>query len=166
MKRSWILSLAIAVLALAGAALAQNKNTPVRVGFVDAEAVIRAHPGYGAIAKLQEQADAELKPILEKLRALEKKIASGQATAKDREDYQVLTEAAKKVSEKWGPKIQEKLDPIIKEVDRVVAQVAQELGFAVIMNRRVAAQSNLVVYAAPDTDITQAVIEALKKLKK
>jgi len=166
MKRSWMVFAAIAVLALATWPFAQNKDVPSRVGFIDAEAVIRAHPRYDEVAKLQEQADAELKPLLEKIRALEQKIASGQATAKDREDYQVLTEAAKKVSEKWTPKIQEKLDPLIKEVDAVVAQVAQELGFSVIMNRRVAAQSNLVVYADPNTDITQAVIEALKKLKK
>jgi len=156
---------AVALLALASWPLAQNKEVPSRVGFIDAEAVIRAHPRYAEVAKLQEQADAELKPLVEKLRALEQKIASGQATAKDREDYQVLTEAAKKVSEKWTPKIQEKLEPLIKEVDQVVAQVAQELGFSVIMNRRVAASSNLVVYADPNTDITQAVIEALKKLK-
>jgi len=166
MKRSWIVLAAIAVLALASWPLAQKKDVPSRVGFIDAETVIQAHPRYGEVAKLQEQADAELKPLIEKLRALEEKIAKGEATAKDREDYQVLTEAVKKVRDKWAPKIQEKLDPLIKEVDQVVAQVAQELGFAVIMNRRVAASSNLVVYADPNTDITQAVVEALKKLKK
>ena len=166
MKRSWIFLAAVAVLALASWPLAQKKDIPSRVGFIDAEAVIRAHPRYDEVAKLQEQADAELKPLLEQIRELEKKIATGKATAKDRENYQVLTESAKKVSEKWTPKIQEKLDPLIKEVDEVVAQVARELGFSVIMNRRVAAQSSLVVYADPNTDITQAVIEALKKLKK
>jgi len=166
MKRTWLILVPLSVLLLAGLPLAQNKAVPTRVGFVDAETVIQAHPRYPEVAELQKQADAELKPLLEKLRPLEEKLATGKATAKDREDYQVLSEAAKKVRDKWAPKIQEKLDPLIKEVDQVVAQVAQDQGFAVIMNRRVAATSNLVVYADPNTDITQAVVEALKKLKK
>ncbi len=165
MKRTWLFLLALGVLLLSGLPLAQKKAIPTRVGFLDAETVIQAHPRYGEVAELQKQADAELKPLLEKLRPLEEKIASGKATAKDREDYQVLSEAAKRVRDKWAPKIQEKLDPLIKEVDRVVAQVARDQGFAVVMNRRVAAASNLVVYADPDTDLTQAVVEALKKLK-
>lgn len=166
MKRTWLILVPLGVLLLAGLPLAQKKTIPTRVGFVDAETVIQAHPRYGEVEELQKQADAELKPLLEKLRPLEEKLAAGKATAKDREDYQVLTEAVKKHREKWGPRIQEKLDPLIKEADQVVAQVAREQGFAVIMNRRVAAASNLVVYADPNTDITQAVVEALKKLKK
>ncbi len=166
MKRTWLILVPLGVLLLAGLPLAQKKTIPTRVGFVDAETVIRAHPRYSEVEELQKQADAELKPLLEKLRPLEEKLAAGTATAKDREDYQVLTEAVKKHREKWAPRIQEKLDPLIKEADRVVAQVAREQGFAVIMNRRVAAASNLVVYADPNTDITQAVVEALKKLKK
>ena len=166
MKRAFALAWTLVLLTLSPLALAQKEEVPFRVGFIDAEAVIQAHPGYAEVEKLQKAADAELKPIIEKLRALEEKLASGKATAKDRQDYQVLTEAAKKVRDKWAPKIQEKLEPLIKEVDEVVARVANELGFAVIMNRLVAAQSNPVVYAHPSTDITQAVIEELKKLKK
>lgn len=165
MKRGWILLIPLSIFLLASLPLAQQKAIPTRVGFLDAETVIRAHPRYSEVEKLQKQADTELKPILEKLRALEEKLASGKATAQDREDYQVLTEAAKKLRDKWAPKIQEKLDPLIKEVDAVVARVAKEQGFAVVMNRRVAASSNLVVYADPNTDLTQAVVEALKKLK-
>jgi len=165
MKRSWLFLLALGALLLSGLPLAEKKAVATRVGFLDAETVIQAHPRYGEVAELQKLADAELKPLLEKLRPLEEKIATGKATAKDREDYQVLSEAAKRVRDQWAPKIQEKLDPLIKEVDRVVAQVARDQGFAVVMNRRVAAASNLVVYADPETDLTQAVVEALKKLK-
>jgi outer membrane protein len=165
MKRALGIVLALGLLALSGLPLAQKKAVPSRIGFIDAETVIQAHPGYPAVAELQKKADAELKPILEKLKPLEAKLASGQASAKERQDYQVLSEAAKKVRDKWAPKIKEKLDPLIKEIDQVVAKVARENGFAVVMNRRVAASSNLVVYADPATDLTQAVVEALKELK-
>ncbi|HFB38851.1 MAG TPA: OmpH family outer membrane protein, partial [Oceanithermus sp.] len=87
MKRTWLFLLALGVLLLSGLPLAQKKAIPTRVGFLDAETVIQAHPRYGEVAELQKQADAELKPLLEKLRPLEEKIASGKATAKDREDY-------------------------------------------------------------------------------
>jgi len=166
MKKAAIFLTGILALVLFGLASAQNQNVPTRVGFIDAEAVIRAHPGYAEVEKLQKAADAELAPLVEKLKAIEEKIAAGKATDKDREDYQTLLEAIKKVREKWTPKIEEKLNPLIKEVDEIVAKVANRLGFAVIMNRRVAAQSNLVVYAHPDTDITEEVIAELKKLKK
>ncbi len=166
MKRALAILLALGFLALTGLPLAQNKAVPSRVGFIDAETVVQAHPGYPAVAEIQKKRDAELKPLVEKIKPLEGKIASGQATAKERQDYQVLLEAIKKVQDKWNPKIQAKLEPLIKEVDRVVAQVAKANGFAVIMNRRVAASSNLVVYADPATDLTQAVVEALKKLKR
>ncbi len=166
MKRAFAVLLALSLLALSGLPLAQNKAVPNRVGFVDAETVVQAHPGYPAVAEIQKKRDAEMKPLIEKIKPLEAKIAAGEATAKERQDYQVLLEAIKKVQAKWNPKIQAKLEPLIKEVDRVVARVAKENGFAVVMNRRVAASSNLVVYADPSTDLTQAVVEALKKLQK
>lgn len=165
MKRPLWIFLMLALIGLGTLPLAQKKDVPTRVGFIDAETVIAAHPGYGKVKAVREQADKELAPLVEKLKSLEEKLQSGKATAKDRQDYQVLLEAYNKAKAKWAPKIQKALDPIVKEVDQVVAEVAKAQGFAVIMNRRVAAQSNLVVYADPSTDLTQAVVEALKKLK-
>ena len=51
----------------------------------------------------------------------------------------------------------------IEDVDKAIAKVAKAQGFSVVMSRQVAAQSGLVVYADEDTDLTQAVIQELKR---
>ncbi len=165
MKRSYLALFALALLALAAYPYAQNKNVPARVGFVDAESLIQAHPAYPEVQKLQQQADAAMRPLIEKLTPLEQKLRAGTATEKERQDYQTLSQALKKVQDEWRPKIQDKLNPIVKDVDAAIARVAEAQGFSVVMNRRVAAQSNLVVYAAPSTDLTEAVIQELRKTK-
>ena len=48
-------------------------------------------------------------------------------------------------------------------MDKAIAKVAKAQGFSVVMSRQVAAQSGLVVYADEDTDLTQAVIQELKR---
>ncbi len=165
MKRSYLALFALALLALAAYPYAQNKSVPARLGFVDADSVIRAHPAYPEVQKLQQQADAAMRPLIEKLTPLEQKLRAGTATEKERQDYQALSQALKKVQDEWRPKIQDKLNPIVKDVDAAIARVAEAQGFSVVMNRRVAAQSNLVVYAAPSTDLTEAVIQELQKTK-
>lgn len=163
MKRFPLVALALALGALLTPMLAQNRNVATRLGFVDADALVQAHPDYKKVQDLQAQARKELSPLEEKIKPLEAKIRSGQATAKERQDYEALLKTYQDTLKKWQDRQNPVLKPILEEVDQAIAKVAKAQGFAVVMSRQVAAQSGLVVYADEDTDLTQAVIKELKK---
>lgn len=163
MKRFPLVALALALGALLTPMLAQNRNVATRLGFVDADALVQAHPDYKKVQDLQAQARKELAPLEEKLKPLDQKIRSGQATAKERQDYEALLKTYQDTLKKWQDRQNPVLKSILEEVDQAIAKVAKAQGFAVVMSRQVAAQSGLVVYADEDTDLTQAVIKELKK---
>lgn len=113
--------------------------------------------------ELQAQARKELAPLEEKLKPLDQKVRSGQATAKERQDYEALMKTYQDTLKRWQERQNPVLKPILEEVDQAIAKVAKAQGFAVVMSRQVAAQSGLVVYADEETDLTQAVIRELKR---
>lgn len=163
MKRLSLAALLLAFSALLTPMLAQNKNVATRVGFVDADALVQAHPDYKKVQDLQAQARKELGPIEEKIKPLEAKIRSGQATAKERQDYENLVKTYQDTVKKWQDRQNPVLKPILEDVDKAIAKVAKAQGFSVVMSRQVAAQSGLVVYADDDTDLTEAVKKELKR---
>ncbi|MFN4070915.1 MAG: OmpH family outer membrane protein [Thermus caldifontis] len=163
MKRLYLAAFLLALGALLTPMLAQNRNVATRVGFVDADALVQAHPDYKKVQDLQAQARKELAPLEEKLKPLEAKIRSGQATAKERQDYENLVKTYQDTVKKWQDRQAPVLKPLLDDVDKAIAKVAQAQGFAVVMSRQVAAQSGLVVYAAEDTDLTEAVKKELKR---
>ena len=163
MNRFSLAALLLALGALLTPMLAQNRNVATRLGFVDADALVQAHPDYKKVQELQAQARKELAPLEEKLKPLDQKVRSGQATAKERQDYEALMKTYQDTLKKWQDRQNPVLRPILEEVDQAIAKVAKAQGFAVVMSRQVAAQSGLVVYADEDTDLTQAVIKELKK---
>ncbi len=163
MKRLSLAALLLAFSALLTPMLAQNKNVATRVGFVDADALVQAHPDYKKVQDLQAQARKELGPIEEKIKPLEAKIRSGQATAKERQDYENLVKTYQDTVKKWQERQNPALKPILEDVDKAIAKVAKAQGFSVVMSRQVAAQSGLVVYADDDTDLTEAVKKELKR---
>ncbi|MDM7324735.1 MAG: OmpH family outer membrane protein [Thermus sp.] len=163
MKGLPLVALVLALGALLTPMLAQNKNVATRVGFVDADTLVQAHPDYKKIQDLQAQARKELGPLEEKIKPLETKIRSGQATAKERQDYEALVKTYQDTVKKWQDRQNPVLKPILEDVDRAIAKVAKAQGFSVVMSRQVAAQSGLVVYADEDTDLTQLVVRELKR---
>ncbi|TBH16510.1 OmpH family outer membrane protein [Thermus thermamylovorans] len=158
------LLLALVVLgALLAPMLAQNPTPASRIGFVDADALIQAHPDYRRVQDLQAQARREIAPLEERLRPLDQKVRSGQATARERQDYEALLKTYQDTVRKWQERQNPVLQPILEEVDQAIARVAKAQGFSVVMSRQVAAQSGLVVYADENTDLTQAVIRELRR---
>jgi outer membrane protein len=163
MRRGWIYFLAGAalVLALRTPLHAQTQPTATRVGFINSQAVVEAAPGYSKVASLIKQYNQEAAPFEKILQDLQPKLQSGNASATDRQDYLVATQALQKIQAKWQPQINAALQPIYSLVNPIIAKVAQQEGFQVIMDYNTA--RSLVVYAAPGSDITQAVIQALKQ---
>ncbi|WP_243028177.1 OmpH family outer membrane protein [Thermus albus] len=163
MKRFPLVALLVALGALLTPMLAQNRTVASRVGFVDADALVQAHPDYKKVQDLQAQARKDLNPLEEKIKPLEAKIRSGQATAKERQDYEALVKTYQDTVKKWQERQNPVLKPILEDVDKAIAKVAKAQGFSVVMSRQVAAQSGLVVYADDDTDLTEAVKKELKR---
>lgn len=161
--QNWLFAVALLGLLLGGSLIAQNRPTPSRIGYVDAEKVIQAHKDFKKVQDIRSQAERELKPIRDQLQPLEAKLRAGSATAKEQQDYRVLAQSLQEASKKWGDRVNTSLKPITEEIDQVIARVAQQQGFAMIFDKKVAASSGLVVYAADELEITEAVIKALSK---
>lgn len=165
MKRTAMISLALMLAMIGVLGMSQNKDIPSRVGYIDAQKVIEAHPRYGEVKKLQEQADQQLKPLVTQLNKIDAKLKAGTATDKDRKDFETLRQAYTEASKKWQEKINAVLGPITKEIDKTISIVAAQNGFSMIFSANVAGQSGLIVYASPDVDVTDLVIRALSAKK-
>ncbi|MCS7057455.1 MAG: OmpH family outer membrane protein [Meiothermus sp.] len=161
--RNWTILAMAAFLLLGGTLMAQNRPTPTRVGYIDAEKVVQAHKDFKKVQDIRNQAERELKPIRDQIQALEAKIRAGNATAKEQQDYRIAAQSLQEAGKKWTERANTALKPITEEIDRVIARIAQQQGFAIILDKKVAATSGLVVYAAEELEITDAVIKALPK---
>lgn len=162
MKIQSLLPLA-AVGALALVSVAPHAQTGAqKVGFVDVNKVVQADPGYPAIADLQKKGQADLKTISDQITAIQQKGAN--ATAADRQNYDTLTKTYDQKAKSWNDQVQAKTKPILDKVDTAVGAVAKAQGFAILMDKSVAAQSNLVIYADTNsTEVTDQVIAQMKK---
>ena len=163
MNRNSLFFLVLLGLLLGGTLIAQNRPTPTRIGYVDAEKVVQAHKDFKKVQDIRTQAERELKPLRDQIQPLEDKLRAGNATAKEQQDYRVLAQSLQEAGRKWTDRSNAALKPITEEIDQVIARLAQQQGFAVILDKKVAATSGLVVYAADELEITEAVIKALPK---
>lgn len=163
MKRALYPLLVLAGLLLGGTLTAQNKPAPTKIGYIDAEKVIQAHQNFKNVQDIQAQAKKELDPLVEKLKPLDAKMRAGNATAKEQQDYQVLRQTLTDGQKKWATKQQEALKPITEEIDGVITKFAQQQGFAMIFDFKVARDSGLVVFGDDSLNLTDAVIKILPK---
>lgn len=163
MKKLLFLVPVLAGLMLGSSMVAQNKNVPTRIGYVDVEQVVQAHPKYPAIKDIQEAAQKELKPLQDKLTPLTTKIQAGTASAKEQQDAQLLRQTVQQIATKYQQKQAAALEPITKSLDDIIGKVAQQQGFALILDRRVARDSGLVIYADEALNLTDAIIKAIPK---
>lgn len=142
------------------------QNQPVlKVGFMDSQKVVQAHPRYKEIQAVIEQAQKELKPLEDQLKTLQPKIQAGTATAKEQQDFQTLRNAYQQASQKWAERRAKALEPITKEIDVQIDKFARAQGFGIILDRRVASSSGLVLYGDDSLDVTDEVAKMVKALK-
>ncbi len=153
----------LAGLLLSSLLLAQNPPGAGKVGYLNARAVVEAHPQFARVRELQVKGEAELKPLREQMQPLEAKVRTGNATAQEQQTYRTLAKSLEETSKKWSDQQSAVLKPITEEIDRLVKKVALEQGFAIILDQEVAANSGLVVYAADELDITQAIVSELPR---
>ncbi len=163
MKRFSLFVPILAGLLLSSLLVAQNQPTATKIGYLNARAVVEAHPQFARVKEVQAKAEAELKPLREQLQPLDAKIRAGNATAQEQQSYRTLSQNLQESVTKWNNQQNAALRPITEDIDKIVSKVAQEQGFAIVLDQEVAASSGLVVYAAQELDITQAIVRALPK---
>ena len=162
MKKFLHIILAVAATAAFTVPLAQTKAT--KIGFVTANLVLQAHPQGKVVLDQRKKAEDELKPLVTQIQALQAKVQGGQATAAERQQYETLVKSYQARVKALSDKQTALLAPISKEVDAAVSKVAKAQGYVLVMDRQIARDSGLVIYADPDgTDLTDEVIAEVKK---
>jgi outer membrane protein len=162
MKKLLHIALAVAATAAFTVPLAQTRAT--RIGFVNAQTVLQQHPQGKNILDQRKKAEDELKPLQTQITTLQQKIAGGTATAAERQQYETLVKSYQARVKALSDRQNKLLEPITKEVDAAVSKVAKAQGFVLVMDRLIAQQSGLVIYADPDgTDLTDDVVAEVKK---
>lgn len=162
LKKLLPIAAAIALTAAFTVPMAQTRAT--RIGFVNAQAALQGHPKGTAVIDAQKKAQAELKDLSDKVQALQVKIGNGTATAAERQQYETLVKTGQARQAQLKAQIDKLIEPITKEVDSAVTKVAKAQGFVLVMDRAIAQQSGLVIYADPDgTDLTADVVKEFKK---
>lgn len=163
MRRLTLLGLAAALLVaiLVPSLSAQSRQT--KVVFVDAQAVIRAHPAGQVVENLRAQAEAEIKDLRDGVAALETKLSTGQTLSpEESERYATLRSTLQAVQARYLNDINAAAEPAVVATNEAIAALAKENGYTVVMDRVEAANQRLVVYADEDLDITQLVIDRVK----
>jgi outer membrane protein len=160
MKRFLFIAAIIGVLAFSATLVAQQ--VLAGIVFVDTQAAIAAHPAGAQAKTLEVQAKAEVDALQAELKALADKANAGQALSADEQSrFQTLRTTLLDVQQKYATQIGETAKPALEAVDAAIKAVAEENGYKIVMDSGVAGigGANLVVYASPDLNITQQVID-------
>jgi outer membrane protein len=160
MKRFLFIVAIIAVLALSATLVAQQALSSIV--FVDTQAAIAAHPAGAQAKTLEEQARTEVEALQTELQALAEKANSGQALTPDEQSrFQTLRTTIFDVQQNYAAQIGQTAQPALDAVDAAIKAIAEENGYLIVMDTGQAGQggTNLVVYAAPQLNITQQVID-------
>ena len=136
------------------------QTTPAKVGFVNVDALFAAHPSDKEVKGIQTKFQTELQDLDTKIKAIDSKGAAATAAEKEQRTQLVATYNAK--LKDFDAQMKAKAGPVEQSVDKAIGDYAKANGFSIVMDRAVAQQSGLVVYADGGTDITEAVKKNVK----
>jgi outer membrane protein len=158
MKRLTLALLTVLAVALTLGVNLGAQDAPVRLAFVDSQALIAAHPAGQQANDLRELAATEIGDLRAQLDALQAKAqAEGGLSNEDGELFNLLVTTYESVQTRYQSDIAAAAQPAIEAVNAAIKAVADENGIAVVMDIAAAAESGLVVYAADGLDLTEAV---------
>lgn len=162
MKRLTLLLVAAIAVALPLGAQLGAQDAPVRLAFVDSQALIATHPAGQAANDLRVLATEEIGGLRDRLDALQAKARGEGLSNEEAELFNVLLATYDSVQARYAADIATAAQPAIEAVNAAIRAVAEEAGIAVVMDIDAAAESGLVVYAAPGLDLTEAVAARLR----
>ena len=159
MKRFLPTTILLSILSFFALSAAQEQQ-PLSIAFVDAGAVLAAHPAGAQAQQLEEQARTELQEIQANVEPLLTRLNSGEElTAEERSTLDLSQRTYQETQTRYREEIQATIQPAEEAVDAIVAEIAEANGYTLILNRGVAQTSALVVYGPNVPDITEQVIE-------
>lgn len=133
-----------------------------RVAFVNVQAAVKAMPGSANYLQLVTRTDADLLARQKNIQALASKAATSN-TAANRQALNDARQTYTKTQTQYAQRVDEAFKPLAGKLNTTIAKVAKANGYSVVLDQRVAAQTNLVVYANDSaTNLTNAVLKALK----
>lgn len=136
-----------------------------RVGFVDVQQAVTSLPGSAAYLNLSKSADKDLKAKQDNIQKLATR-ANKSRSAADRQALAKAQQAFVSAQKGYQGRLATAFKPLATKVNAAIASAAKSNGYTIVLDRRVAAQSKLVVYANTGaTDLTPAVVKALKSKK-
>ena len=163
MRRLTLLGIAAAALVALFASNLTAQDQPSRVVYLNSQAAIHAHPTGAQIETLMAQARADIDDLVARLTELDQKAANGQQLTPDEADrYRALQATLVSVDQRYRDEIEAAAVPAMEAVDTILAQLAQELNFSMVLDSVTAADLSLIVYADPSLDITQIVIDRIR----
>ena len=163
------------VLALVAApALLSAQQAGVKIGYINARAVLLATPGFAQAESTYNRELVGFRTEVEKLQSsldsaaadFEQKSVMLSATAKtarrrDLEEQRSKLEArAKELQDKAGQREQDLLSPIHSRVNEAIEAVRADGGYAIIFD--VSANDGLIVAADKSLDLTEKVLDKMK----
>jgi outer membrane protein len=140
------------------------QNAPTKVGFITADLALKAHPLNKDVETIRAALQKEIAPAAKIITDLQNKGTAISATEKD-----ILASTTKK-AEDIRTKYSNQVAPIVKKINEdvngTIAAIATKQGFAILMDKGIAATSGLVVYAdEASLDITKDVVAAVEAKK-
>ena len=163
MKRLTLALLAAAALTLVATTTIGAQDQATKLVFVDAQALIAAHPGGQAANALRAQATEEIGGLRDQLDALQARARAGeQLSADEQERFNVLLTTLEAVQSRYQADLAAAAEPAIEAVNAAIREIALEREYTVVMDIAAAAESGLVVYASDGLDITDLVMARLR----
>ncbi len=130
------------------------------MGFVNVDALFAAHPNDKEVKAIQDKFQKELQDLNTKIKAIQDKGAA--ATAADKDQLNQLGSTYNAKLKDFDAQMKAKAGPVEQSVDKAIGDYAKANGFSIVMDRAVAQQSGLVVYADSSTDVTEGVKKNVK----
>lgn len=163
MKRT-LLTAFIALFALLPVAAAQQDAKPLTLAFIQTTKVLAAHPDGKKAAELTDQARTELADIQKQLQTIAAKAQSGQQlTSEEQSNAQLLDQTLRETQARYQKEIQAAAQPAEDEINKIITEIAEKHGYALVLNKELAATSSLVVYGSNSIpDITDEAIKAIQ----
>lgn len=164
-------------LILATVLLGAYASADFKVAYVDVQkAIEKSNMGKKAKEEMKKEADKRNKELekkkadidkmredIEKKRAVLAEEAFAKRAQELQEEMQKFNQAAAKAQGELQKKESDLLDPIVKKMKSVIEKISKEKGINMVLQSNPNAQ--IVLYATPDADITDEVVQAVDKEK-
>jgi outer membrane protein len=156
--RAWMIALGaltlVAMCALATASAQSADGATMKVGYVDSQYLMSLHPLFPQIQELNQRAQDELGALSAQVNELAQLAGTRELTPEEQELLNIRVVTLDALRTRYDSELTELAQPAIDEVTAAVAKAAQSLGIEMVFDYQRAHDTGLIVYAAPETDIT------------